>query len=280
MNRNSIITTINQLGALASQHLPVILGAVGTVMTVGAVVSAVDTVPKVPEKIQEKKNEEGRDLTLVEKGAVVAKTCHTPLALTVGSVACNWAAIGISAKRISALSALYLLEKSKSDEFKEATKKIVKTSDWEKIKTAESEAALEKHPFNEIKVQGDPNGEFLWFDDFTGRYFRASIAQISQAFATYNTKLYSREWMCLNDLFELFPKYEPSDVGNYLGYDLVAMREKCSNPRDAIVNYDISDHKLAITGEPCRVLKYTKPMPLEAWRNWDAYDNQFNYMGI
>ena len=51
---NGIVSTINKLGALASQHLPTILGITGTVMSVAAAISAADTVPNVPKNIQEK----------------------------------------------------------------------------------------------------------------------------------------------------------------------------------------------------------------------------------
>lgn len=75
MNKNSIISTINSLGALASKHLPDILVGVGVVAGVATVVSTAKQTMNVPDILDEAKEEldEVKSNAEVKQGKEIAK---------------------------------------------------------------------------------------------------------------------------------------------------------------------------------------------------------------
>lgn len=186
------------------------LGVFGT-MILG--VRAGKKIVKKEEKIQkqiEEKEAKGEVITKRESRIQYVKAQFPEIipVIVVGtlSITCTIASYKISAKRIAALSTAYALLSKTHEEYKKAAEKLLGEKEKE-IERERLKAQMEKNPPpDELKDEtlkkvgeteskaGKTTNEIyqtvpVWYDELSNQYFKATEAEIKEAFANVKSKL-------------------------------------------------------------------------------------------
>lgn len=182
------------------------LGVVGTmILGVHAGKKVAKKEDKVKEQIKEKEAK-GEVVTKKESRIMYVKS-HFPEVIpviVVGtlSITCTIASYKISAKRIAALSTAYALLSKTHEEYKKAAQKLLGEKEKE-IERERMKTQMEKNPPpDELKEEtlkkvgegGKTTNDIyqtvpVWYDELSNQYFKATEAEIREAFANVRTKL-------------------------------------------------------------------------------------------
>lgn len=150
----------------------------------------------------------------------------------------------INLRRTAAITGLYeVTQKS----LKEYQKKVVETlgeNKANKIDEALAQDKLDNNPVTDREVLVTSNGDALFFDTMSGRYFRSSIEFIRKTVNDFNQELLSEMYMPLNDLYYKW-NLKPVKIGNDTGWNI----------DDGLLEVSFTA-KIADSGEPCIVLNY------------------------
>lgn len=196
------------------KNLPTILSCAGVVMSVGAAVLAAKETPKVMEKMEEKKNGKlyNRDgnkisdperydnsLSFWEKLSV-AIPVYWPAALSeAAAIACIFGANKVNLQRQAALIAAYTLSENNFKEYKEKVKEIAGPKKTEKIEEqVKTDRMMQQYSEDAIIVTG--YGNTLFYESGCGRYFKSSIAEVTNAILNVNKHMMAND-VPLNDLY-------------------------------------------------------------------------------
>lgn len=127
--------------------------------------------------------------------------------LGAGSIACIIGGTVQGQKRLAALSALYSMSQEALKEYQEAAKELVGEKNAEKISAAVQDNHMAKNPCPEEFIKNTGAGITLFYDDFTGRYFRSNIDTVKRTVNDLNAKMYQGglnmgDHITLNDFYE------------------------------------------------------------------------------
>ena len=196
---------------------PLILSGVACVGVIGTMILGVKAgkkiqkkTEKVDEDLEKKKVETGVEPTKKESRLAHVKAHFPELipVIAVGTLAigCTIASYKISAKRIAALSTAYALTSKAFEEYKTATQKILGEKEKE-IERERMKSQMEKDPppdelsndtlqkVGETKETSKRSTNDIyqtvpvWRDDLSNQYFKATEAEIRDAFANVKSKL-------------------------------------------------------------------------------------------
>lgn len=174
--------------------------------------------------------------------------CYIPAAIIgAGSIACIIGGTVQGQKRLAALSALYSMSEQALKEYREATKEVVGEKNTEKISDKIAEDKLKMHKCPDDLVLNTGQGITLFFDSWTGRYFRSNIDFVKRLVNDYNSAIIHGDTVSLNEWYgSLSLPQVSSAAGDEIGWDY-----------DALI--DIAYHsKLNENDEPCVVLDFTE----------------------
>ena len=254
MNTSKVKGFFKGIKHSVGKHSPEILMGIGIAGMVTTAVLAVKATPKALDLIAEAEDEKGERLSKKETVEAAWK-CYIPATVTgISSVACLIGSSKSSAKKYAALTTAYKLAETTLSDYKE---KVVETIGEEKEKIVREKVAekkLEKHPVNnEVYISGD--GDQVFFDALTGRYFKSDINTIDRAVNKLNAIMISdiNGYMTLNEFYSELG-IENVEVGEVLGWNLLHRIQ---------VDYTT---KLTDDGKACIVLDYIEP----PFYNYDA----------
>jgi len=169
-------------------------------------------------------------------------------ALTVG---CIIAANRISASRLAAASLALGAAKTELGDIRKAVESLpeeTRKEVQEKIQERRTERIVRESPV----VQDRPNVEILWYESFTGRYFRATRTFVENAVNECNHEITHGDSVSLNEFLGKLA-LTPTDAGELLGWGILG----------PLIEIDVTagfDHE----GKPCAVLGFVDP-PAPAW---------------
>lgn len=194
---------IAPIATWAKTNLPEILISLGIASYASATIFAVTGTVKAVKTVEELIDEKGEVPTKVEILKATWKH-YIPVVLTfTAGTVCVIVSNRESAKRIAALVTAYSMSEKKVEGY---SKKIEELLGKEKASEIESAVEQEEAKRNEDKyrtiIENIPDEYIpLWYDAFTGRFFRAKKDWIDRASDTINRNIDNGDTMTLNDLF-------------------------------------------------------------------------------
>lgn len=205
-----------------SPKILTLLAAIGTASTAFATARAT---PKALLLIQEAEAQKGEDLTALEK-VKVATTPYIPVIL-LGSatVMCIFGAQMLNRRAQSSMASAYaLLDQSFKDYRRklkeiygdEADKKVIEALAVEKSQTVYINASYLEGSC-ELSLDENSSKPVLWYDEYSKRFFTASLEQVLMAEYHLNRNYILRGEAVINELYE-FLGLEPTDWGAEAGW--------------------------------------------------------------
>ena len=174
-----------------------------------------------------------------------------PVACGAFTIGCIIAANRISASRLAAASLALGAAKTELGDIRKAVESLpeeTRKEVQEKIQERRTERIVRESPV----VQDRPNVEILWYESFTGRYFRATRTFVENAVNECNHEITHGDSVSLNEFLGKLA-LTPTDAGELLGWGILG----------PLIEIDVTagfDHE----GKPCAVLGFVDP-PAPAW---------------
>lgn len=246
-----------------SPKILTLLAAIGTASTAFATARAT---PKALLLIQEAEAQKGEDLTALEK-VKVATTPYIPVIL-LGSatVMCIFGAQMLNRRAQSSMASAYaLLDQSFKDYRRklkeiygdEADKKVIEALAVEKSQTVYINASYLEGSCD-LSLEENSSKSVLWYDEYSKRFFTASLEQVLMAEYHLNRNYILRGEAVVNELYE-FLGLEPTDWGAEAGWA----------PMDEGMFWIEFNHILAKLDDGS--VFYIIEMPFEPTLNYDEY---------
>ena len=255
--RNEIIKSTRKLIHAVSKESPVIL----TVLAVGGVCATIVTTAKATTVAERLifESEEEKESPLEPKEVIkTAWKCYIPVALTAGiTIVCIICAQSINSKRYAALAGLYSVSESAIKKYQD---KVVETIGEKKEKVIRDDIAKEKiqeNPMDGKTIYETGNGNYLFYDALSGRYFRSDIETMRRVQNDLNKDLIDDMWVSVNEMYSKIG-LRPIQLGDNVGWNV-----------DHLIDFQFST-QIAQNGEPCIVLDFYR-LPQ------DLYKDSFRY---
>lgn len=194
-----------------------ILTCIGGAGVIATSVLAVRATPKALMLLKNAKEEKGESLTKME----VVKTAgpaYIPAALVgMSTIACIFGANALNQQRQAALISAYALLDNTYQQYKS------KVAD---LYGEEADLRIREDMAKDRYAGDDQSNDdvILFYDEFSGRYFNATMADILKAEYEVNKKLSNFDEVCLNEFYELVG-LNKVDYGDYLGWSTVDLYE-------------------------------------------------------
>lgn len=258
----SIPDLISNAGKVISQHSSLILTATAAVGVIASVIVTYKASPKISESIEELKEDicelEESELdeeeykeqkkTVIIKGVKNIFKYSWPvlliIALTITSII---ASHKINMRRQAALAAAYDISLKALQQYQDKTIEVLgERKEKEMIRDSISEDLVRDNPPVADKIIETGKGTTLFFDPKSGRYFYSSSETITKAEKKLNKKLYSWNFVSLNDFYYEIG-LEEIDLGKDIGWDV----------NKSVIDIDTTAvAKVSPDGQPCLVLYY------------------------
>jgi hypothetical protein len=185
------------------------VGAAGVVVTS---VLAVKATPTAIELLKEAEQEKGEKLTPLET-VKVAGPVYIPAAVTgVSSIVCIFGANVLNKRQQAALMSAYALLDNTYKEYKSKAKEL-----YGEDASAQIRAEIAKDHIDEAEIPEEDDGKSLFYDYFSGRYFRSTIETVQKAEYNVNRNLFTRDYAYLNEFYEDLD-LEPLETGWAYGW--------------------------------------------------------------
>ena len=200
-----------------SPKLLAILAAMGTVSTAFATARAT---PKALLLIQEAEAQKGEDLTALEKVKVAAVPYIPAVLLGSATIVCIFGAQMLNRKTQSSMASAYALLDQGFKDYRrklkelygdEADKKVIEALAVEKSQTIYINASYLTGPCD-LSLEENSSKPVLWYDEYSKRFFTASLEQVLMAEYHLNRNYILRGEAVINELYE-FLGLEPTDLG-------------------------------------------------------------------
>lgn len=199
-----------------------ILTCAGALGVVATAVTAVKATPKALQLLDEAAEEKQEDLTRMEKIKIAGPVYVPSILMGAGTVTCIFGANMLSKRQqASLISAYTLLDKS----YKEYKDKVKELYGEDSDKHIRAEVAQDNYDLYEDEETEDEyedefeDGKLLYYDQFSNRYFRSTLADVLNAEHNINKILYTQGGAYLNDFYELLG-IEKIPSGNELGWSV------------------------------------------------------------
>lgn len=200
---------MNKAQIFLKKNSPTILSIIGSVGVVATTVLAVKATPQALLLLEEAENEKGEELTAVETVKAAWKP-YIPAAISgLSTIACILGANCLNARSQASLMSAYALLDNSYREYRDKTRELYT-----------DEAVDIEHEM--IKSQYDNsiilhNGNELFFDFQSRRYFESSLDTVKRAEFMLNQKLTTHGHVWLNDFYD-FLGIPRTEYGYYMGW--------------------------------------------------------------
>lgn len=195
-----------------------ILTCIGGVGVVATSVVAVKATPKALIMLENAREEKGENLTKFEVIRAAAPAYIPAVLVGASTIACIFGASILNKRQQASLMSAYaLLDNS----YKEYKSKLVDLYGDEADLRVREEIAKDKYTGD---GETPDNDNVLFYDEFSGRYFESTTADVLKAEYEINKKLTTWGGAYLNEFYELvgLPK---TDFGEHLGWSAAGMYE-------------------------------------------------------
>lgn len=216
---------MRKLNSFLKIHSSTILtyaGAIGLVAT--SIASAMAAV-KVHDILEKAKEEKGSDLTRSETTAIAAKIYIFPILIGTSSIACIFGSNILSKHQQKSLASAYALIATSYSEYKAKVKEIYGEKMHQEVTDAiTKEKNIGAHIYSEpiptnrnLGLEDDSIEPRLFYDEYSSRYFEATIEQVILAEYNLNRIYVLRGHAVLNEFYN-FLGLESTDYGSIIGW--------------------------------------------------------------
>lgn len=192
-------------------NMPTILTCVGTAGVIGTAVTAVQATPKAIQLLEEAKQNKGEELTTFEKVQATYKVYIPSVLIGVSTIGCiSGAHILNKRQQASLLSAYTLLNTS----YKQYKDKVIDLLGEEANDEIQAEVAKDNYKESNMAMV---ENEELFYDAFSGRYFKSTKHKVQEAEYRLNRDMVMRDYAYLNEWYE-YIGLDSIDSGWKLGW--------------------------------------------------------------
>lgn len=217
----NVTRVIKSLKTFGSKHAPEALLIMGIIGVGCTIVSAVKATPKALEKIEEARDEKGgEELTPVEVVKATWK-CYVPTAITgASSVACLVGGNVVSARRNAALLTALNLSQSALTDYKTKLVEVVGEEKAKEVRDKVAQEIVDRNPISKSVVEELDDGDQLFYDYMSGRYFKSTRNKIEHALnEIYGDIVHGADCACLNDFYNKLG-LPHTGAGDMLGWNV------------------------------------------------------------
>lgn len=246
--KTNIFKTIKPFVA---RHEPEILMTMGISGMIFSVVWGIKATAKAVRRIDSKKVELNKDKLTAKEVIKETWKLYLPVAVSTAiSVPCIVAGNRISNKRAMALAAAYTISETALQEYQDKTKEILGDKKYEALQESISSDKVNKtykDGITNVTMIGD--GDSLFFDDLSGRYFKTNWNRISKAANELNARALGdlSGVIMMNEWFDILG-LESTSLGDELGWDI-------SDGKQGIIDISI-DSVITPDNQPCGKIRY------------------------
>lgn len=252
---NKLERVIKNVRNSVIKHSPEILTGIGIAGTVGAVVLSVNITPKAIIKIQNAESNKGNKLSNKEIIKLCWKDYLPVVALEIASISCIIGGNRINLKRNAALGAAYAISEKTLLKYKDKVIETIGEKEEQKIMDKIHEDDVKNDPPKNNTIIVTSNGNTLFKDEISGRYFRSDMNSINKIINELNEKINHQDYVSLNELYSGYG-LDPLRDGDLIGWNIT----------NGIIKLTLSTC-LVDNNEPCIVLDYEK-LPTHGFNTW------------
>lgn len=246
MNFNKFLKALEDISKPIVKHSPEILTGLGITGFVSATIMAVKVTPKVLDVISETKSKNLDKKEETKEIIIDAGKYYIPSILVTGlSMVCVIGASSINLKRNAALVTAYSISENALKEYQSKVLETVGPRKERQIEDSIVKDHMDKNPVTNTEVYISGNGDTLFYDDHSGRYFMQNLAKMEKIENMLNKRLWSEMWISLNELYyEIGLK--PLKDGDDIGFNI----------DDGYLNYtERYSAQMADDGRPCLAIR-------------------------
>lgn len=205
---NNLLTSSK---SFVKRNAPTILTCMGGVGVVATSIMAVKATPKALLVLEKAKEEKGDELTKLEKVQLVAPAYIPSVLVGTATIACIFGANMLNKRQQASLMSAYAMVSNSYQEYREKVRELYGKESDENVKNE-----IAKDNYKEADI---PEGEGfeLFFDEFSGRFFRSTMAKVLQAQYQINRDLSLQDWATVNDFYD-YMNVPHVDGGDIIGW--------------------------------------------------------------
>lgn len=182
---------------------------------------------KAHDILEKAKEEKGSDLTRYETIRAAAKVYIPSILIGASTLGCIFGANTLSRRQQASLASAYSLVSASYGEYKAKLKEMYGEETHQTIVDAiAAEKAKDVYIFSEslctncnLGLEEDTSEPHLFYDEYSGRYFEATIEQVITAEYHLNRNFVLRGYTVLNELYD-FLGLEPTEYGSSVGWSM------------------------------------------------------------
>lgn len=235
------------------KHEPEILTGMGVSGMIFSVIWGIKATFKVAKVIRDYKDARNIDKITPKEAFKLSWRHYLPVVISAAtSIPLIIGGNRIYNKRYATLAAAYTLSETALLEYQTATREIVGEKKAREIDEKVSADKVERTYSGESQIIMTNNGNSLFFEPVSGRYFESNWNDILRAANELNAEALSNisGQITLNEWFNKLG-LEPTEVGENLGWDLKG------NPGN-LIDIEISSHLTPKDNRPCGAISYKR----------------------
>ena len=190
-----------------------ILTCVGAAGVIATTVTAVKATPKAVMLLENAREEKGEDLTKLEVVKIAGLAYIPTVVLGVSTLACIFGANALNQRAQASLMSAYALVDRSYKDYKKKVDDIYGEEAGSQVRAGIAKDKYEDQPIKKVE-----EGNRLYYDFYSGRYFEASPAFVKTAEYELNRKLMMDECVYLNEWYYLLD-LESLDHGPDFGWN-------------------------------------------------------------
>lgn len=230
------------------------VGAVGVVVTALSTARATLDAKERVDMAQAVAETRGEILTTKDKFAVSWKYFVPPVISGATSIACIVLAHSSHIRRQAALVTLYQVAEKGFEEYRVRVVEELGKNKEQKIRDSIAEDHAKKNPVSQTQVILTGNGQSLFFESLSGRYFESDVETVRKAQNDIDFQCLHHMCASLNDFYQKIG-IAPTDIGEEVGWNT-----------DNRINVDFTT-MISDDNRPCMIINY-RPAPSPEFSSW------------
>ena len=246
---NSPLTYIKPF---VSKHEPEILMSMGIGGMIFSLAWGIKASFRAARAIDKYKETYGKDKLTAKETIKLTWKLYLPTVLSVAaSVPCVIMSNKVSNKRYAAIATAYTISEAALQEYKDKTKEIIGEKKTKQIEESISDDRVTKTYSGGNQVILTGNGDSLFYEPLSGRYFKSNWNDILKAANELNSEAITNMsgQTTLNDWFQKIG-LETTEIGETLGWNLM-------NNSSNLIDISISSH-ITKDNVPCGAIYYNR----------------------
>ena len=235
-----------------SKHEPEILMSMGIGGMIFSLAWRIKASFKAARAIDKYKETYGKDKLTAKETIKLTWKLYLPTVLSVAaSVPCVIMSNKVSNKRYAAIATAYTISEAALQEYKDKTKEIIGEKKTKQIEESISDDRVTKTYSGGNQVILTGNGDSLFYEPLSGRYFKSNWNDILKAANELNSEAITNMsgQTTLNDWFQKIG-LETTEIGETLGWNLM-------NNSSNLIDISISSH-ITKDNVPCGAIYYNR----------------------